>query len=486
MNPITILGWIFYYPIFNILMVLYEAFAKVFHGGGAFALAIVVLTLVMRVALIPLTRKQLKSSREMQMLAPKLKALQAEHRGDPQALMTAQRALYKEHGVSPASGCLPLVIQMPFIYALYGAFNTVLRGSDPLKHINKDLYPFVPHLSHVPNSLFLWANLAKPDPTHILPILAAILTFLQLRMAMPVRPKRQPGQPADPTSQATGMMQYVMPFVTLFIGLSFPAGLALYWCVTTLFSAVQQYFISGWGSLFLGVPGMEHLVPAPQLPGTPAIAGRPGARPGTASASARALAPAAQDESTGGLRGFLRQARQQMAGAQQAATAEADRRMAERDMKKGGSSAANGNGNDSFAISRAENANYGNSGNSTNRRQRPQRTGAVLVKPSSAGAPANELPEEAIAREATGGIPEVAEPAVASVPDANAPKAELPEAAIARLAGPNGGPSANQRRANAGTSSGANTRPTVNAQRKNTNKGNQSARPRAGRPKGGR
>lgn len=490
MNPLTILGWIFYYPIFNILMVLYEAFAKVFHGGGAFALAIVVLTLAMRCALIPLTRKQLKSSREMQVLAPKLKALQAEHRGDPQAMMAAQRALYKEHGVSPASGCLPLVIQMPFIYALYGAFNTVLRGSEPLKHINKDLYPFVPHLHALPNSLFLWANLAKPDPTHILPILAAILTFLQLRMAMPVRPKRQPGQPADPTSQATGMMQYVMPFVTLFIGLSFPAGLALYWCVTTLFSAVQQYFISGWGSLFVGVPGMEHLVPPPQTAPIAAVAGRPGARPGAATASARALAPA-REEPPGGLRGFLRQAREQLAGAQQSASAEADRMMAERESKKNAANVngnGNGNGNGSFAVSRAENANNGNSGNSgasTTRRQRPQRTGAVLVKPPTGGAPTNELPEDAIAREATG-VPAVEEPAVSSIPDAKPPKAELPEVAIARLAGSEGGPSAPQRRANAGASSGANAHPTVNAQRKNTNKGNQSARPRAGRPKGGR
>ena len=480
MNPITILSWIFYYPIYNILMVLYEAFAKVFHGGGAFTLAIVVLTIGMRVCLIPLTRKQLKSSREMQVLAPKLKALQAEHRGDPQAMMAAQRALYKEHGVSPASGCLPLLIQMPFIYALYGAFRTVLLGgsvSERLAHINKDLYPFVPHLGVIPNSQFLWVDLAKPDPTHILPILAALLTFLQLRMAMPVRPKRQPGQPADPTSQATGMMQYVMPFVTLFIGLSFPAGLALYWCVTTLFSAVQQYFISGWGSLFVGIPGMEHMVPPPQQPGTVA-AGRPGARPTVAGSSARALAPAAKEESSGGLRGLLRNARQQMAAAQEAATAEADRRMAERDAAKK-ASASDKNG-DSFAVTRAENT------GASARRQRPTRAGAMLVKPATNGSTApKELPEDAIAREATGALPETAEPAAASAPEAKPPKTELPEVTIARLAGSNGGPSTTPKRP-AASSSSANARPTVNGPRKNTNKGNPSARPRAGRPKGGR
>ena len=492
-NLLQIVSYIFYYPIFNALMVLYEAFAKVFHGGGAFALAIVVLTLAMRACLIPLTRKQLKSSREMQVLAPKLKALQAEHRGDPQALMAAQRALYKEHGVSPASGCLPLVIQMPFIYALYGAFNTVLRGSHPLQHINKDLYPFVPHLHVLPNSQFFWVDLAKPDPLYILPILAAILTFLQLRMAMPVRPKRLPGQPADPTSQATGMMQYVMPFVTLFIGLTFPAGLALYWCVTTTFSAVQQYFISGWGSLFVGVPGMEHMVPAPKDPVTPAIAGRALGRP-VGAARGLTAAPVV-DAEPGGLRGFIRQARQQLSAAQVSATAETDRRLAQRDAKSGARNGASANGADaSFAVTRAENANSGNSGNSS-RRQRPARTGPVLVKPPTSGATPGELPEQAIARDGVGVGPEIAEPPEASVAEAKPPKAELPEVTIARLAksnggngngNGNGGASSPAKRATPSVSSSANVRPSVAGPRKNTNKGNQSARPRAGRPKGGR
>lgn len=503
-NPLQLLSYIFYYPIYNVLMALYEAFAHVFKGGGAFALAIVVLTLAMRACLIPLTRKQLKSSREMQVLAPKLKALQAEHRGDPQALMAAQRALYKEHGVSPASGCLPLVIQMPFIYALYGAFNTVLRGSSitaRLAHINKDLYPFVPHL-HLINgqfpihTQFLWADLAKPDPLHILPILAAILTFLQLRMAMPVRPKRLPGQPPDPTSQATGMMQYVMPFVTLFIGLTFPAGLALYWCVTTTFSAVQQYFISGWGSLFVGVPGMEHMVPAPKDNVTPAIAGRAGARPAGSYGAARGLTAApVVDEEPGGLRGFIRQARQQLSAAQQTATAETDRRLAERDTKNAGRNGATANGAaDSFAVTRAENANSGNSGNSS-RRQRPARTGPVLIKPPSNAAVPGELPEQAIARDGVGEGPDVAAPPEATVAEAKPPKAELPEVTIARLAKQNGGGNGNNgngaasssaKRATPSVSSSANVRPSVAGPRKNTNKGNQSARPRAGRPKGGR
>src|SRR5260221_3968664 len=188
--------------------------------------------------------------------------------------MRAQQALSRERGVSPAKGCLPLLIQMPFLYALYFSFNTVLRQPDQakmLKAINSDLYPFMPHLTlhTLPSTFFLWANLAAPDPLHIFPILAAILTFLQLRMAMPVKKPQVRGAQADSTAQATATatntMQYMMPAITLFIGLSFPAGLAMYWCVSTLFSAVQQYFLNGnFGSLFVGVPGMQHLVPPPK------------------------------------------------------------------------------------------------------------------------------------------------------------------------------------------------------------------------------
>jgi hypothetical protein len=204
------------------------------------------------------------------------------------------------------------------------------------------------------------------------------------------------------------------------------------------------------------------------------------------------------DEEPGGLRGFIRQARQQLSAAQQTATVETDRRLAERDAKNGGRNGATANGAaDSFAVTRAENANSGNSGNSS-RRQRPARTGPVLIKPPSNGATPGELPEQAIARDGVGEGPDVAAPPEATVAEANPPKAELPEVTIARLAKQNGGGNGNSgsngngaaassaKRATPSVSSSANVRPSVASPRKNTNKGNQSARSRAGRPKGGR
>jgi YidC/Oxa1 family membrane protein insertase len=501
-NPLQLVNDIFQpvfqQPVFNLLIVIYEMIAHVLPVG-AFAAAIVVLTLLLRCAMIPLTRKQLKSSREMQVLAPRLKELQAQYRNSPQELMAAQRALYKEHGVSPASGCLPLLVQMPFLYALYGAFLTVLpRTSTPaseiLKNINAHLYPFVPQLTALPNTHFLWTNLASPDPLHILPIVAAILTFIQLRMAMPVRPKPAPGtatQP-DPTTQATSMMQYIMPFFTLFIGWTFASGLALYWTVSTAFSAGQQYFLSGLGSLFVGVPGMEHLVPEPKLPPTPTTSRAP--------ATARALTAAApaQPPAEGGLRGMLKQIRDSMAAAQ---SQTAEQRQQQAAAPKAPTSPA--------APAKSE-----TTGASAPRRARPSRGGPMLIKPA-AGKRDDELPEQAITRDATDKRPE---------------NGELPEQAIARLAasdgvgdlngtgagngngngngssknaqngatptagnngksaqnGVNGVSGAKRAATNANGASGTRPRPGTAPRKSGGNKNMNAPRPRGSRPKGGR
>ena len=252
-TPITFLfHYVFFQPVFNILML-------IFLGVHSFGLSIILLTLLIRGSLFPLTRKQISSSRKMQALAPKINALKAQYRGDTQGLMAAQQALYKEHGVSMYGGCLPLLIQMPFLYALYYSFYQVLdTKGNVLKAINDLLYGFVPPLTAVPNASFLGFSLIAPS--FWLAALAGALTFVQMRMSMPVTP---PGTTPDTTQQTTKTMQYIMPFFTFFIGTRFPAGLALYWAISTGFSAVQQYFIMGWGSLWVGVPGMERFVPKP-------------------------------------------------------------------------------------------------------------------------------------------------------------------------------------------------------------------------------
>lgn len=308
-SPIgTIFHYVFFEPVFNILILIY-------HGVGSFALAIVLLTLLIRGALFPLTRRQLASTRKMQELQPKLKQIQAQHRGDPQAAMAAQQALYKEHGVSMYGGCLPLVIQMPFLYSLFYAFEALLSTkSDALLTINGYIYPFLPRLSHLPDQHFFWTNLGSPDPKFILPVIAAVLTFIQMRMAMPVK---RPGAPSDPTTQTTQMMQWMMPLFTLFLGTRFPSGLALYWTVSTGFSAVQQYLLSGWGSLFVGVPGMERFVPAPKdvAPPMPTVVRGTAGGAGRAGATAEPAPP--RQGFLAGIREMMKQAEEQARVAQQ-------------------------------------------------------------------------------------------------------------------------------------------------------------------------
>lgn len=247
---------VFTNPIFNGLMVLYHLF-------GDFGLSIVVLTVIIKLILFPLTLQQLKSMKANQLLQPKMAEIKKKYANNQQEQMMAMQALYKEHGVNPASGCLPMFIQLPVLYGLFYALEFVVGKTTTLAAINERLYPFVQPFAHMPNIFLGWfmflkplnpawpwaISLGAPDPTHILPILAGLATFVQLRMSQARNATTNAAAANDPTAQSMKMMQYVMPFVTVFIGWNFAAGLALYWTVSYIFQAVQQYFVTGWGAL---------------------------------------------------------------------------------------------------------------------------------------------------------------------------------------------------------------------------------------------
>lgn len=241
---------IFTYPIFNGLMLLYHLF-------GDFGLSIIVLTVIIKLVLFPLTLQQLKSMKATQALQPQMAEIRKKYAKDQQGQALAMQALYKEYGVNPVAGCLPLLIQLPVLYGLFYALNGVLRTSS-VHEINSHLYPFVPHFVKFPNIYLNWftflnpawhISLGAPDPTHILPILAGVVTFIQLRMSQPKTTSTTPAN--DPSTQSMKTMQYVMPLITVFFGWSFAAGLALYWTISSMFQAVQQYFVTGWGSLLV-------------------------------------------------------------------------------------------------------------------------------------------------------------------------------------------------------------------------------------------
>jgi len=248
------------FPIFNVLMLLNHVFSDL-------GLSIVVLTLIIRLCLFPLTLKQLRSTKATQAIQPLIADIRKKYAGDQQAQYRAMQALYKEYNINPLSGCLPLLLQLPILYGLFYALRLALPSGGHLtvNAVNQYIYPFLPKFSVLPSFdlrwfTFInhnwWISLANPDPTHILPVLAGLATFAQLRMSQ-ARTTQQSGQKSDMMAQQMRIMSFVMPFITFFVALNFPAGLALYWTTSSIFSMVQQYFVTGWGSLFsFGTPGL--------------------------------------------------------------------------------------------------------------------------------------------------------------------------------------------------------------------------------------
>ncbi len=253
-------NFIITYPIFNVLMLLYHLF-------GDFGLSIIVLTIAITIALLPLTWRQLKSMKARLALQPEVAEIRRRYAQDLKAQYEATQELYKRYGISTAASYLPLLIQIPIFTGLYVALNIVLNHAT-LAHLNSIMYPFLPQLSSIPNIDLNWLtmlnsawhiSLGVPDPTHILPILAGVVTFVQMRMSQP----HALADIKDATMQLTQLMQFVLPLImvliTIFIAWQLAAGLALYRITSLLLNMVQQYFITGKGSLF-AVPHVGGIV----------------------------------------------------------------------------------------------------------------------------------------------------------------------------------------------------------------------------------
>ena len=226
-------------PMINILIVVSGA---LFNNFG---LAIIVLTIIVRVITMPLTLKQLRATRAMQELQPKMAELQKKYGKDKQKLAQEQMRLYRESGISPAGCMLPMLVQLPIWIALFQSIIRVLAviPEDFLK-LSGHLYSSWPQVfSLVPlNSRFLWLDLAVPDKYLMLPILVGGTMWLQQKMVTP--------KTADPRQQAQStMMLWVMPLMFAFLTMQFPSGLALYWVISNLISIGVQYYITGWGGL---------------------------------------------------------------------------------------------------------------------------------------------------------------------------------------------------------------------------------------------
>jgi YidC/Oxa1 family membrane protein insertase len=212
---------------------------------GSFGLTIILLTIVIRALMYPLTRRQLKASRAMQELQAQVAEIRKKYAKDRQKAAQEQMRLYKEAGVSPAGCVVPMLIQFPVWIALYQSIIRVLAvAPEDFLNLSKHLYSAWPLVfSEVPlESSFLWVDLAVPDRLLILPILVGSTMWISQKMMTP--------QTTDPKQQAQAqIMQWMLPLMFGFLSMTFPSGLALYWVVSSVIQIVMQYFATGWGGL---------------------------------------------------------------------------------------------------------------------------------------------------------------------------------------------------------------------------------------------
>src|SRR3989339_167844 len=221
-----------YQLIFNLFVGLYDLIPDV-------GVIILVVTILIKLALHPLTTKSIKAQKDLQDMQPKLEALKKEFKGDQQRIAKETMKLYSEHKVNPLGSCLPMLIQLPIFIALYYVLRG-LFGEVPF-HL---LYSFVPNPGSIdPMSLGIF-DLSQRSI--VLAVLAAGTQYLQARMMQSRRPPKEVGDAAKDESMASMMnkqMLYFLPLMTLFIGMSFPGGLTLYWFLSTLFMLLEQMWI---------------------------------------------------------------------------------------------------------------------------------------------------------------------------------------------------------------------------------------------------
>ena len=213
-----------------------NSLTNVFNSAG---LGIIAFTIIVKTLMLPLTVTALRSSKAMQELQPKLKELQKKHGNDRQRLSQETMTLYQQHRVNPMAGCFPMLVQIPIFLGLYNAIMTLSTSGSGLW-----------------TQGFLWLpSLAQPDPIRLLPIVAGLFQFVQTQM---MRPANQP-KSTDPQQAMMNSIMNIMPLTVVFFGWSFAAGPVLYWATQSVYSVIQQWFITGWGRLIEWAPFLPEL-----------------------------------------------------------------------------------------------------------------------------------------------------------------------------------------------------------------------------------
>ncbi len=273
-DPVSLLSWAFT-PIFQAMFIVLVAVYAFLEGLGvpaAIGWSIVVLTLVVRALVIPLYRKQLVSQRRMQLLQPEIKEIARRFKGDQMKARLAQQELFKERGVSPFAGCLPLLLQMPLLFIIYSVIQNGLTNQDPRAMLNVFGVQIVDlQCSNVVNGVIdatrpcidtlipALGNLDVSRPStffeiglggfvlglSILAIASAVLQLVQSRMMLPISTNED-----DQNTRIQRQTMLFLPLISVAYGGFLPAGLFIYWITATIFSIAQQYLIVGWGGMF--------------------------------------------------------------------------------------------------------------------------------------------------------------------------------------------------------------------------------------------
>lgn len=254
-------------PTINIIVLILRVL-ETFNIPGALGLSIILLTVGVRFLLWPLVTSQTKSMKQMNELRPKINDLKKKYKDDKAKLASAQMELYKEHGVNPAGGCLPILVQIILIAPIYQVIAALVGGADGLSRINYFLYNPAWRLEKLPDPWFLGFNLADYPSSFFsgryellaIPVITAVLQFLLSKMMYPAAPlkeypkdspkeKKEKESMEDAMASMQSQMIYLMPIMLGYFAFTFPVGLSLYINTLTLMSVVQQYKVAGLGGL---------------------------------------------------------------------------------------------------------------------------------------------------------------------------------------------------------------------------------------------
>lgn len=259
----NIFNTLFTIPITNVLVVFYQLLSAI-HVPYALGFAIILLTIFIRLILYPLMSSQIKAAAKMQKVTPHINALKEKHKNDKVKQQQEMMRLYKEHGVNPAAGCLPTLLQLPVIFALYNVLNTTVGAVniESINNINKVLYLPSLKINSVWDTGFFGVSLAD-NPSKIaasvpfivlLPVITGVLQFaLSKMMVSPQNPQQTKDKKENVQSDISQAMQtqsmYIFPAMIGFFSFTLPIGLSLYWNTFTIFGILQQYILVGAGGL---------------------------------------------------------------------------------------------------------------------------------------------------------------------------------------------------------------------------------------------